>query len=121
MRNAFKLFLVLILLLSAIGAVAQTVATNGNPGVDQGNGTATAAIVAAAQLNAPADLFMSHLQNDGLLDHVFMKVTAKLAPPHAVSTAAASACIFDCIAGLVCCSCTGFCATQAQCNRDCQK
>lgn len=121
MRNPFKLFLVLILLLSAIGAVAQTVATNGNPGADQGNGTAAAAIVTAARLNEPADLFISHLQNDGLLDHVFMKVTAKLAPTHAVSTAAI-ACRFDCIQpGLACCSCTGFCETQAQCDKDCQK
>lgn len=121
MRNAFKLFLVPIVLLSAIGAVAQTVATNGNPGADQGNGTATAAIVAAARLNDPADLFMGHLQNGGLLDHVFMKVTAKLAPTHAVSTEPPSACIFDCVFGLVCCSCTGTCETQAQCNRECQK
>lgn len=121
MRNAFKLFAVLILLLSAIGAVAQTVATNENPGADQGNGTASAAIVAAARVNEPADLFMSHLQNDGLLDHVFMKVTAKLAPTHAVSTAALSPCRFDCVAGLFCCSCTGTCETRAQCNIDCQK
>ena len=121
MRNAFKPFLVLILLLSAIGAVAQTVAPNGNPGTDQGNGTATAAIVVEARLNRPADLFMSHLQNDGLLDHAFMKATAKLAPTHAISTAAI-VCRFDCAdPGLACCSCTGFCETQTQCAKDCQK
>jgi len=121
MRNAFKLFLVLILLLSAIGAVAQTVATNGNPGTDQGNGTATTVIVAAVRVNEPADPFLSRLQNDGLLDHAFMKATATLAPTHAVSTAVI-ACRFDCAdPGLACCSCTGFCETQAQCAKDCQK
>lgn len=51
MRNVFKMFLAPMLLLSTIGAVAQTVATNENVRSAQENGQQTAATVAAARLN----------------------------------------------------------------------
>lgn len=121
MQNASKWFLVSIVLLSAIGAVAQTAATNGQTVSARENGTATIATVAAARLNAPADIFMSHLESDGLLDHVFMKAIASLAPTHSVSTAI-DLCRPSCTGGLVCCLCLSTtCETRAQCNLDCQK
>jgi LDH2 family malate/lactate/ureidoglycolate dehydrogenase len=121
MRNASKWFLASIVLLSAIGAVAQTVATNGQAESARENGTATVATVAAARLNAPAELFMSHLQSAGLLDHIFMKAIASLAPTHSVSTALVG-CNPSCTDGLVCCLClSATCETRAQCNLDCQK
>lgn len=121
MQNAFKRFLVSTLLLSAIGAVAQT-ATNGQAVSAQENGTATATTVVAARLNEPAELFMSHLRGDGLLDHVFMKVTANLAPTRTASTAI-SLCRPSCTDGLVCCLCVGppTCETQAKCNFQCHE
>lgn len=122
MRNAFKMFLIPILLLSAIGAVAQTVAANGPAGSTQENGITTAAVLAAPQLNERAELFIRHLENDGLLDHAFMKGIASLAPSRAVSAEAVSLCKPACGPGLVCCSCLAtVCETRTQCNIDCQR
>lgn len=122
MRNAFKMFLIPILLLSAIGAVAQTVAANGPAGPTQENGITTAAMVTAPQLNGPTELFMRHLENDGLLDHAFMKGIATLAPTRAISAEAVSLCKPSCAPGLVCCACLATtCETRTQCNIDCQK
>lgn len=122
MRNAFKMFLVPILLLSAIGAVAQTVAAKGQAGSAQENGTATATTISAARLNAPAQLFVSHLQSGGLLDRAVMRAIANLAPTHAVPTSTESAlCSPACASGLKCCVCTDppSCITQAECNNFC--
>lgn len=122
MRSAFKMFLIPILLLSAIGTVAQTVATNGHTESTQENGITTAAMVATSQLNERAEHFMRHLENDGLPDHVFMKGIASLAPTSAVSTEAISLCKPSCGPGLVCCACLAtVCETQTQCNIDCQR
>lgn len=117
--------LVPILFLFAIGATAQTRTTNTSAGTvaTQDNRTATTPIVAPVQLNEPAELFMSHLQSDGLLEHVFMKITANLAPTHVASTAQLG-CITSqqCTSGLVCCHCiSDTCVTQAECNLQCQK
>jgi hypothetical protein len=73
-------------------------------------------------LSQPAQVFMAHLQSDGLLDHAFMKIIASLAPNHA-STALLGCRPGSCTSGLVCCLCIGdgSCETRAQCNIDCQK
>lgn len=123
MSQGFKT-LIPLLFLFAIGAAAQTVTTNTrtNALVAQENRTATPATVAAVPLNQPAVLFMNHLQSDGLLDHVFMKVTASVASTHTASTALVG-CQPSCTDGLVCCLCVGSptCETRTQCNIDCQK
>jgi|SRR5215472_7829048 len=121
MRNAFKMFLVSILLLSAIGAVAQIAVTNGQAGSAQENATATTATVSAAGLNEPAELFMIRLQSNGLLDQMFMRATANVAPTHAASTAF-GLCNPRCTSGLICCICTPTptCAVRAACNLFCR-
>ena len=123
MRNEFKLFLVSILLLSAIGAVAQTATANGQTVAAQEKQTASSTAVDQARLNKPADLFMNHLQNDGPLDHAFMKVITNFAPTHTVSTAAISLCKPGCTGGLVCCDCTvgPRCETETVCKLQCSE
>jgi hypothetical protein len=114
--------LVSILFLFAIGAAAQTVTTSTSASAvgAQDNRAAISATAPEARLNEPAELFMSHLQSHGLLDHAFMKVTASLAP-HDAPTALVG-CQPTCEPGLVCCLClSATCETRAQCNLDCQK
>lgn len=117
MRNIFKVLLALVLLLSAIGASAQTTATNQLPGSAQENGT--------ARLNESAQLFMSHLHNDGLFDRTF----AKEIIPHIVSTHVTSTIVTGCMSnpnscknGLVCCVCAPLrCVSVDLCEALCQQ
>lgn len=121
MQKVFGKFLVPLLLLSAIGAVAQTATPNGHAVVAQEKQTESSTVVDQARLNKPADLFMKHLQNHGLLDHAFTKVIANLAPTH--TTAAISLCKPSCTGGLVCCDCTvgPRCETAAVCKFQCSQ
>jgi hypothetical protein len=102
-----KRFLVPILFLFSIGAVAQTPATNGGAVVDQRGQAATFAAADDAQLSESAR-FMSRSQHEGLLDHVFIKtVNANLFPALAVPTALQGCTIIpnSCSSGQICCQC----------------
>jgi hypothetical protein len=66
MRNEFKMLLIPILLLSAIGAVAQTAAADGHARAAQENGITTVAMVAPPQLNPDVDKLIRTILNWGV-------------------------------------------------------